>query len=164
MSQPQASGMNPHDHHSRYDSEKNAHMHILGTPRGPMTSPANTSPPPKRELSKPPVHEPQPESEKKDFGQPGPPPTSGSQRAIRDSGIGNEDHKNPGPLSHPAPPTSSSQDLPPPPDSRRPPLHPVLLPEYRHCYKDGLVKPMRAHHCRICGTVRAFDHLLILNV
>ncbi|KAH8112143.1 zf-DHHC-domain-containing protein [Phellopilus nigrolimitatus] len=49
--------------------------------------------------------------------------------------------------------------LPPPMNSRRPPLHPVLLPEYRYCFKDGFVKPMRAHHCRTCATcVLMYDH------
>jgi palmitoyltransferase len=38
--------------------------------------------------------------------------------------------------------------------SRRPPTTPVLLPQYRYCYKDGHIKPFRAHHCRACGTVR----------
>ena len=49
----------------------------------------------------------------------------------------------------------SSSDGPPPPPrySRNPPPYPVLLPEYRYCYKDGFVKPMRSHHCRVCGTV-----------
>lgn len=50
-------------------------------------------------------------------------------------------------------PVVDDSDLPPPAHSRRPPSHPVLLPEYRYCYKDNLVKPMRTHHCRICGTV-----------
>ena len=54
--------------------------------------------------------------------------------------------------------TSRSQntagDLPPPLFSRRPPTTPVLLPQYRYCYKDGFIKPFRAHHCRACGTVR----------
>ena len=64
------------------------------------------------------------------------------------------------PTSHTSqpPPTtggarSTEEGLPPPQFSRRPPTHPVLLPEFRYCYKCGLVKPMRAHHCRICGTV-----------
>jgi len=43
--------------------------------------------------------------------------------------------------------------------TRRPPSTPVLLPECRYCYKDGFVKPLRAHHCRSCGTcVLRFDH------
>ncbi|KAF8920141.1 DHHC palmitoyltransferase-domain-containing protein [Mucidula mucida] len=42
---------------------------------------------------------------------------------------------------------------------RRPPITPVLLPEFRYCMKDELVKPYRAHHCRICGTcVLKYDH------
>jgi len=36
---------------------------------------------------------------------------------------------------------------------RRPPTTPSLLPAYRYCYSDKLVKPYRAHHCRACGTV-----------
>lgn len=43
--------------------------------------------------------------------------------------------------------------------TRRPPIIPVLLPEYRYCAKDEIIKPYRAHHCRICGTcVLKFDH------
>ncbi|KAI0077000.1 zf-DHHC-domain-containing protein [Panus rudis PR-1116 ss-1] len=43
--------------------------------------------------------------------------------------------------------------------SRKPPTTPVLLPEYRYCYKDGFVKPLRAHHCRACGTcILKYDH------
>lgn len=42
---------------------------------------------------------------------------------------------------------------------RKPPLTPVLLPQYRYCEKDELVKPYRAHHCRLCGTcVLKYDH------
>ncbi|EPQ55934.1 zf-DHHC-domain-containing protein [Gloeophyllum trabeum ATCC 11539] len=42
---------------------------------------------------------------------------------------------------------------------RRPPTTPVLLPEYRYCYKEKFVKPLRAHHCRSCGTcILRFDH------
>lgn len=65
-------------------------------------------------------------------------------------------HSAPPPASAPAP-ISTNYDpeagLPPPQYSRRPPTYPVLLPEYRYCGRDGLVKPMRAHHCRVCGTV-----------
>jgi palmitoyltransferase len=49
--------------------------------------------------------------------------------------------------------TASPPDLPPPQHSRRPPTTPVLLPEYRYCHRDELLKPPRAHHCRACGTV-----------
>jgi len=43
--------------------------------------------------------------------------------------------------------------------ARRPSTTPVLLPEYRYCNKDGFVKPMRAHHCRACGTcILKYDH------
>lgn len=49
--------------------------------------------------------------------------------------------------------------LPPPVYSRRPPTHPVLSPEFRYCPRDGIVKPMRSHHCRACGTcVLKYDH------
>lgn len=42
---------------------------------------------------------------------------------------------------------------------RRPPTHPVLLPEVRYCFKEGFVKPTRAHHCRACGTcILKYDH------
>jgi len=44
-------------------------------------------------------------------------------------------------------------NLPPPIFSRQPSTRPVLLPEYRYCSKDKIVKPPRAHHCRACGTV-----------
>ena len=37
--------------------------------------------------------------------------------------------------------------------TRRPPEKPVLRPETRYCFTDGFVKPVRAHHCRVCGTV-----------
>ena len=51
--------------------------------------------------------------------------------------------------------TSRSQDTATLPlFSRKPPTTPVLLPQYRYCYKDGHIKPFRAHHCRACGTVR----------
>lgn len=43
--------------------------------------------------------------------------------------------------------------------TRRPAMTPVLLPEYRYCFKDGIVKPPRAHHCRACGTcILKYDH------
>ncbi|KAH9920836.1 zf-DHHC-domain-containing protein [Epithele typhae] len=43
--------------------------------------------------------------------------------------------------------------------TRRPPKTPVLRDEYRYCYKDGFLKPHRAHHCRACGTcVLKYDH------
>lgn len=38
---------------------------------------------------------------------------------------------------------------------RRPPTAPVLLSAHRYCYRDEVVKPFRAHHCRNCGTVSA---------
>ncbi|KAL0952664.1 hypothetical protein HGRIS_006907 [Hohenbuehelia grisea] len=50
-------------------------------------------------------------------------------------------------------------DLPPPALSRYPNPTPILLPEYRYCSRDGLIKPYRAHHCRSCGTcVLKYDH------
>ncbi|KAI0744588.1 zf-DHHC-domain-containing protein [Earliella scabrosa] len=43
--------------------------------------------------------------------------------------------------------------------TRAPPQTPVLLPQYRYCHKDGFQKPLRAHHCRACGTcVLKYDH------
>ncbi|KAI0659585.1 zf-DHHC-domain-containing protein [Cubamyces menziesii] len=43
--------------------------------------------------------------------------------------------------------------------TRKPPTTPILLPEYRYCHKDGFQKPLRAHHCRACGTcVLKYDH------
>lgn len=41
-----------------------------------------------------------------------------------------------------------------PQNTRRVPEHPVLSPANRYCYKEGFVKPPRAHHCSACGTVR----------
>ena len=37
--------------------------------------------------------------------------------------------------------------------TRKLPMTPIMRPEYRYCNKDGFVKPLRAHHCRACGTV-----------
>ncbi|KAI0742878.1 zf-DHHC-domain-containing protein [Daedaleopsis nitida] len=43
--------------------------------------------------------------------------------------------------------------------TRKPPETPILLPHYRYCHKDGFQKPLRAHHCRACGTcVLKYDH------
>ncbi|EIW56472.1 zf-DHHC-domain-containing protein [Trametes versicolor FP-101664 SS1] len=43
--------------------------------------------------------------------------------------------------------------------TRKPPSTPIMLPEYRYCHKEGFLKPMRAHHCRACGTcVLKYDH------
>lgn len=36
---------------------------------------------------------------------------------------------------------------------RNPPSTPSLLPAHRYCHTDKIVKPFRAHHCRVCGTV-----------
>ena len=41
-----------------------------------------------------------------------------------------------------------------PQNTRRVPEHPVLSPANRYCYKEGFIKPPRAHHCSACGTVR----------
>ncbi|KLO17758.1 zf-DHHC-domain-containing protein [Schizopora paradoxa] len=43
--------------------------------------------------------------------------------------------------------------------ARLPPTRPILLPEHRVCKIEHHVKPMRTHHCRICGTcVLMMDH------
>lgn len=43
--------------------------------------------------------------------------------------------------------------------TRKPSATPLLRPEHRYCYKDGFLKPPRAHHCRACGTcVLRYDH------
>ncbi|KAF8890744.1 DHHC palmitoyltransferase-domain-containing protein [Infundibulicybe gibba] len=60
-------------------------------------------------------------------------------------------------LPHPV--TALAKRTPGPRVPRRPSMTPVLLPEYRYCSRDGIVKPFRAHHCRNCGTcVLKFDH------
>lgn len=41
--------------------------------------------------------------------------------------------------------------------TRKLPMTPIMRPEYRYCHKDGFVKPLRAHHCRACGTVRELN-------
>ncbi|KAH9837742.1 zf-DHHC-domain-containing protein [Rhodofomes roseus] len=46
-----------------------------------------------------------------------------------------------------------------PQNSRRVPETAVLRPENRYCWKEGFVKPLRAHHCAACGTcVLRYDH------
>ncbi len=47
--------------------------------------------------------------------------------------------------------------------TRKPPSTPIMLPEYRYCHREGFLKPMRAHHCRACGTVRATLSLFTLD-
>ncbi|KAI0339124.1 zf-DHHC-domain-containing protein [Trametopsis cervina] len=43
--------------------------------------------------------------------------------------------------------------------TRSPSKVPVLRPDYRYCHKEGFVKPLRAHHCRACGTcILKYDH------
>ena len=37
--------------------------------------------------------------------------------------------------------------------TRRPPTTAVLQPIHRYCNTDKILKPYRAHHCRVCGTV-----------
>ena len=47
-------------------------------------------------------------------------------------------------------------DLPPAQSAwwdRKPSDRPILEPYYRYCSRDGIVKPVRCHHCRICNTV-----------
>lgn len=57
---------------------------------------------------------------------------------------------------------SNEDGLPPLMYSRHPRTTPILLPEYRYCQRDQLVKPTRAHHCRACGTVSI--HLVCRNL
>ncbi|KAI0342150.1 zf-DHHC-domain-containing protein [Trametopsis cervina] len=43
--------------------------------------------------------------------------------------------------------------------TRSPPKTPVLRPDRRYCHKEGFLKPLRAHHCRACGTcILKYDH------
>ncbi|KAJ7750903.1 DHHC palmitoyltransferase-domain-containing protein [Mycena metata] len=45
------------------------------------------------------------------------------------------------------------------PRGRFPPTTAPLLPPHRWCKRCSIVKPYRAHHCRICGTcILKFDH------
>ncbi|KAJ7607527.1 DHHC palmitoyltransferase-domain-containing protein [Roridomyces roridus] len=66
--------------------------------------------------------------------------------------------------AHPHPPapapkikrTPSSRPIPP---GRFPPPTAALLPPNRYCTRCEIVKPYRAHHCRMCGKcVLKFDH------
>lgn len=50
----------------------------------------------------------------------------------------------------PPPPT----DLPPLANTRQPPRHAMLAEDYRYCSREGFVKPIRAHHCRVCATCK----------
>lgn len=60
--------------------------------------------------------------------------------------------------SSPSRTKKTTQQNPPGP-GRRPPSTPVLLPARRYCGREGLVKPLRAHHCRACGKcVLKYDH------
>lgn len=52
-----------------------------------------------------------------------------------------------------APGTSNAPPRLPMMYTRMPPGDRVLRPEFRYCQRDGFVKPLRAHHCRACGTV-----------
>jgi palmitoyltransferase len=54
----------------------------------------------------------------------------------------------------PKPSRRESQRRDGPPRGRFPPTTPALLPQHRWCSKCEIIKPHRAHHCRICGTVR----------
>ncbi|KAJ7092426.1 DHHC palmitoyltransferase-domain-containing protein [Mycena belliarum] len=46
-----------------------------------------------------------------------------------------------------------------PPPGRFPPTTAPLLPPHRWCSRCAIVKPYRAHHCRVCGTcILKFDH------
>lgn len=58
---------------------------------------------------------------------------------------------NPGVLPSHAVPHEGNFYSPQTTSPRQPPLK--LLPEQRYCSKDKIVKPPRAHHCRVCGTV-----------
>ncbi|RPD63361.1 zf-DHHC-domain-containing protein [Lentinus tigrinus ALCF2SS1-6] len=59
----------------------------------------------------------------------------------------------------PLPGTSNAPSQKPMMYTRAPSKTPILLPEYRYCYRDGFQKPSRAHHCRACGTcVLKYDH------
>jgi hypothetical protein len=60
----------------------------------------------------------------------------------------------------PASARARMRDLPP--YERRPEGRPVLLPENRYCGRDHLIKPLRTHHCRVCGTVSAL-HAIVLK-
>ncbi|KAJ7455017.1 zf-DHHC-domain-containing protein [Mycena galericulata] len=45
------------------------------------------------------------------------------------------------------------------PRGRFPPTTAALLPPHRWCARCSIVKPYRAHHCRVCGTcILKFDH------
>ncbi|KAI8990374.1 DHHC palmitoyltransferase-domain-containing protein [Trametes punicea] len=59
----------------------------------------------------------------------------------------------------PLPGTGGASEQKPMMFTRKPPTTPILLPEYRYCHTDGFLKPLRAHHCRACGTcVLKYDH------
>ncbi|KAJ6625954.1 DHHC palmitoyltransferase-domain-containing protein [Mycena sp. CBHHK59/15] len=67
-----------------------------------------------------------------------------------------------GRLGSPPPPNPSrwkNQRREGPRMGRFPPTTPMLLPQHRWCTKCEILKPYRAHHCRVCGTcVLKFDH------
>ncbi|KAJ6578712.1 DHHC palmitoyltransferase-domain-containing protein [Mycena vulgaris] len=55
--------------------------------------------------------------------------------------------------------TRSGRPDAPVPRGRFPPTTAPLLPPHRWCARCAIVKPYRAHHCRVCGTcVLKFDH------
>ncbi|KAI0651141.1 zf-DHHC-domain-containing protein [Trametes meyenii] len=65
----------------------------------------------------------------------------------------------PEPPMQPQPLPGTGEEPKPMMFTRKPPSTPIMLPEYRYCHKDGFQKPMRAHHCRACGTcVLKYDH------
>lgn len=55
-----------------------------------------------------------------------------------------------------APPSGNEPNRLPMMFTRKPNMTPILVPEYRYCYRDHFTKPLRAHHCRACGTVSSF--------
>ncbi|KAJ6481171.1 hypothetical protein DFH09DRAFT_1214210, partial [Mycena vulgaris] len=58
--------------------------------------------------------------------------------------------------------TRSGRPDTPDPRGRFPPTTAPLLPPHRWCARCAIVKPYRAHHCRVCGMVR-FTILFILG-
>ncbi|KAI0324507.1 zf-DHHC-domain-containing protein [Cubamyces sp. BRFM 1775] len=83
-----------------------------------------------------------------------PPPSSSEDQAHPPSQPEAESH------IQPLPGTASAEgEQKPMMFTRKPPTTPIMLPEYRYCHKDGFQKPLRAHHCRACGTcVLKYDH------
>ncbi|KAJ7061765.1 zf-DHHC-domain-containing protein [Mycena amicta] len=66
-------------------------------------------------------------------------------------------HHDPQPPPSTAPTNGANSKRPP--RGRMPPPSAPLLPPNRWCSKCAIVKPYRAHHCRVCGTcILKFDH------